>query len=61
MRRVKKFFRYDNIGLLFILPAFLYMLVFVGYPIISNIILSLQNVTVKNLVNGTKEFVGLQI
>ena len=58
MRRVKKFFRYDNIGLLFILPAFLYMLVFVGYPIISNIILSLQNVTVKNLVNGTKEFVG---
>ncbi len=58
MRRVKKFFRYDNIGLLFILPAFLYMLVFVGYPIISNIILSLQNVTVKNLVNGTREFVG---
>lgn len=58
MKRVRKFFRYDNIGLLFILPAFLYMLVFVGYPIISNIILSFQNVTVKNLVKGAKVFIG---
>lgn len=34
------------------------MLVFVGYPIISNIILSFQNVTVKNLVKGAKVFIG---
>lgn len=58
MKKIRKFFRYDNIGLLFILPAFLYMLVFVGYPIISNFILSFQNVSVKNLVKGTKEFIG---
>ena len=35
------------------------MLIFVGYPIISNIILSEQDVTVKNLARGTKNFVGL--
>lgn len=58
MKKIRGFFRYDNIGLLFILPAFIYMLVFVGYPIVSNIILGFQNVTVKNLVNGTREFIG---
>ena len=59
MKRIKSFFRYDNIGLLFILSAFLYMMFFVGYPIISNIILSTQNVSVRNLVNGQKKFIGL--
>lgn len=57
MRKVRKMFRYDNIGLLFVLPAFLYMLIFVGYPIVRNIILSFQNVTAANLVRGTKSFV----
>lgn len=36
------------------------MLYFVGYPIVSNIILSFQNVTVKNLANGPKQFVGFE-
>jgi multiple sugar transport system permease protein len=35
------------------------MMFFVGYPIISNIILSTQNVSVRNLVNGQKKFIGL--
>ena len=56
--RIKKIIKYDNIGFLFVLPAFAYMLVFVGYPIISNIILSMQDVTVKNLAKGEKNFVG---
>lgn len=60
MRKVKDFFRYDNVGLLFALPAFVYMLIFVGYPICSNIVLSLQNVTVKNLAHGAREFVFFQ-
>lgn len=60
MVRIKKFFRYDNIGLVFVLPAFIYMLVFVGYPILNNIVLSFQDVTVKNLAGGVKEFVGLK-
>lgn len=60
MRKIKKFFQYDNIGILFVFPAFLYMLVFVGYPILRNIILSLQDVTMANLVHGAKKFVGFQ-
>lgn len=60
MSKIKKLFQYDNIGIAFVLPAFLYMLVFVGYPILRNIVLSLQDVTVANLVNGAKNFVGFQ-
>ncbi len=48
-----------NVGFLFVLPALLYMLVFVGYPVIKNIILSFQDVTVANLVRGEKHFVAL--
>lgn len=59
MKKMRKFFRYENVGFLFALPAFLYMLIFVGYPIVSNIILSLQNVTVKNLAHGERLFVFL--
>ena len=60
MKKVRNFFRYDNAGLLFILPAFIYMMVFVGYPILSNLILSLQDVSVRNLVNGDKHFIAFQ-
>jgi len=56
---VKKFFQYDNIGYLFVLPAFLYMLIFVGYPIVDNIILSFQDVTMKTLTAAHKPFAGL--
>ena len=59
MKQMKRFFRYENVGLLYALPAFLYMLYFAGYPIVSNLILSLQNVTVRNLVHGSREFIGI--
>lgn len=59
MKKIRKFFRYDNIGLVFVLPAFLYMVVFVGVPIVNNIILSFQDVTAANLVRGTRSFVGI--
>lgn len=59
MKTIKSFFKYENVGILFALPAFVYMLIFVGYPIISNIVLSVQDVTVRNLARGTKNFVGL--
>ena len=59
MKRIKRFFQYDNIGYLYVLPAFLYMMIFVGYPIISNFILSFQDVTVKTLNDAVKPFVGL--
>ena len=57
MKKIRKMFRYENVGMLFVLPAFLYMLVFVGYPIIRNIILSFQDVGAGNLVRGTKNFI----
>ena len=57
MKKIKKMFRYENVGILFVFPAFLYMLVFVGYPIIRNIILSFQDVGAGNLVRGTKNFI----
>ena len=57
MGKLKKFFQYDNVGIFFVLPAFLYMLYFVGYPIIQNVILSFQDVTAGNLVRGTKNFI----
>ena len=58
MNRIKAFFRHDNIGLLFALPAVVYMLVFVGYPIVHNIILGFQDVDVMNFLRGQKHFIG---
>ncbi len=59
MNALKKVFRHERIGLLFAAPALIYMLIFIGYPIINNIILGFQDVTVRNLVRGEKHFVGL--
>ena len=59
MKTIKRFFKHENVGILFALPAFVYMLIVVGYPIISNIVLSVQDVTVRNLARGIKNFVGL--
>jgi multiple sugar transport system permease protein len=60
MNRIRLFFRYGNIGYLFVLPAMLYMLALVGYPIVSNFILSVQDVTVTTLNAPVKPFVGLR-
>ena len=60
MKKIRRFFKYQNVGYLFVLPALAYMLFFVGYPIVSNIILSLQDVTVATLTSPDKPFIGLQ-
>ncbi len=57
MTKVKRLGGTDT-GMVFVLPAFLYMMIFVGYPIISNFILSFRDVTVSNLVQGSQKFVG---
>lgn len=44
----------------FILPAFCYMILVLGYPLIYNVLLSFKNVNVKNLTKGGSVFVGLQ-
>ena len=50
MKRAKKFFRYDNIGYLFVLLAFIYMMIFVGYPIVDNLILSFHKALMNTLI-----------
>lgn len=50
----------ENIGYYFVLPALIFMLAFIGYPIINNIILSFQDVNVMTLSSKVKPFVGLQ-
>lgn len=44
----------------FILPAFIYMLIVLGYPLVYNLYLSFRNVDVKNLTKGGDVFIGLQ-
>lgn len=48
------------VGYLWILPAFLYIILMMGYPIIFNIILSFQDVTTTTLLNPVKEFIGFK-
>ena len=59
MDRIRRFFRYGNIGYLFVLPAAIYMVLLVGYPIVSNFALGFQDVTVTTLNKPDKPFVGL--
>ena len=45
---------------IFILPALLYVLVVMGYPLVYNVVLSLKNTDVKNMKKGTDVFIGLK-
>ena len=48
-------------GFLFALPAAIYMMVFIGYPMIQNLILSFKNVDVYSFAQPDNQvFVGLQ-
>ena len=47
-------------GYIYVLPASIFMFVFIFYPIIYNLILSLQDVTVTTLLSPDKDFVGLK-
>ncbi len=44
---------------LFALPAVLFMLTFVGYPLLDNIVISFQNVGLTTFISGNAPFVGL--
>lgn len=46
-------------GYIFILPAIIFLIIFVGYPILYNIIMSFQDVDLMALNTGIKPFVGL--
>ena len=59
MKLLRQSLRHGTIGYLFVLPAALYMVLLVGYPIVSNFVLSFQDVTTTTLSAATKPFVGL--
>ena len=44
----------------FILPAFIYVVLVMGYPLIYNAILSLKDVNIKNFTSGTSKFIGFE-
>ncbi len=46
--------------MLFVLPGLLYMLLLIGYPVIYNLVISLQDVNVMTIRNKEAVFVGLQ-
>jgi len=60
MNAHRRSLRSGNVGYLFVLPAALYMVLLVGYPIVSNFLLSFQDVTTTTLGNAVKPFVGLR-
>jgi len=55
-----EFIREERKGYLFVLPALIFMLAFVGYPIIYNFILSFRDVNVTTFSQAIKPFVGLK-
>ena len=58
MKTMVKLLKGNNIGILFVLPALIFMIFFIAYPIISNIILSMQDVTVMTFIMPNKPFIG---
>ena len=59
MSSIRKLARTDRIAYLFVAPALIYTLLLVGYPILYNFVLSVQDVTVKNINSGKSTFIGL--
>lgn len=61
MKKEKVFKSEAVLGFAFALPAVLYMLVFIGYPMVQNLILSIKNVDVYTFGDSSKQaFVGLE-
>lgn len=52
--------RRQILGYCFILPAVIYMLAFIGYPIIYNWIISFQDATAMTLKNTHRDFIGFE-
>lgn len=59
-RYSSEFMKEERRGYLFVLPALIFMLAFVGYPIIYNFVLSFHDVNVMTFSQKVKPFVGLK-
>ena len=61
MKKQRKLNGGAKMGFLFALPAAIYMMVFIGYPMIQNLILSFKNVDVYSFAQPQNQvFVGLK-
>jgi multiple sugar transport system permease protein len=56
----REFIKEERKGYIFVFPALIFMLAFVGYPIIYNFILSFRDVNVMNFSQSVKPFVGFK-
>ena len=60
MEKNKRMDTAAKMGFLFALPAVIYMMIFIGYPMIQNVILSFKNEDVYTFADASKQsFVGL--
>ena len=50
----------EIVGYLYVLPAVIFILLFVLYPIVYNILISLQKYDISTFQNGVKDFVGFE-
>jgi len=50
--------RHQVIGILFLLPALIFVAIFYVYPIIFNVVMSFQRYTAKSFVQGDAPFIG---
>ncbi len=55
----KQLFQGEQIGYLFLLPAGLFLLVVIGYPLFDTVRMAFQEVTLRTLVAGERPFTGL--
>lgn len=56
----REFIKEERKGYLFVFPALIFMLAFVGYPIIYNFMLSFRDVNVMTFSQPVKPFIGLK-
>ena len=59
-RKVKRLSKGERTGYLFVLPALIFMLALVGFPIIYNFVLSLYNQDVITMGQHSEQFIGFQ-
>ncbi len=61
MKKRKKMSWESRMGFLFVIPAAIYMMIFIGYPIIQNILLSFKNVDIFTFARPEQQqFIGFQ-
>lgn len=61
MKKRKKMSWESRMGFLFVIPAAIYMMIFIGYPIIQNILLSFKNVDIFTFARpDQQQYIGFQ-